>query len=157
VPNTTRRSGRRLLEALVDLVAQQGHEATTGAGIGVRAGFSGALIHARYGTKDALLDELMRTEYEQRIVPGLGESVSGLRQAYWDTSTDWVNLRARTLTSRPLQRRGTSGSSASAAPCVDCAAWSGPARRTRAMARAHCPRLRARRRLVAGPRIGLSS
>ena len=78
MPNTTRRPGRRLLEALVDLVAQQGHEATTGAGIGVRAGFSGALIHARYGTKDALLDELMRTEYEQRIVPGLGESVSGL-------------------------------------------------------------------------------
>jgi AcrR family transcriptional regulator len=78
VPNRTRRPGRRLLEALVDLVAQQGHEATTAAEIGVRAGFSGALIHARYGTKDALLDELMRTEYEQRIVPGLGESVSGL-------------------------------------------------------------------------------
>jgi AcrR family transcriptional regulator len=78
VPNGTRRPGRRLLKALVDLVAQQGYEATTAAEIGVRAGFSGGLIHARYGTKDALLDELMRTKYEQRIVPGLGESVSGL-------------------------------------------------------------------------------
>lgn len=71
-------SGRRLLMALVDLVAQQGYEATTAAEIGVRAGFSRAMVHARYGTKDALLDELMRTEYEQRIVPDSDESATGL-------------------------------------------------------------------------------
>jgi AcrR family transcriptional regulator len=71
-------SGRRLLQALVDLVADQGYEATTAAEIGVRAGFSRAMVHARYGTKDALLDELMRTEYEQRIVPDLVETTTGL-------------------------------------------------------------------------------
>jgi AcrR family transcriptional regulator len=71
-------SGRRLLTALVDLVAQQGYEATTAAEIGVQAGFSRAMVHARYRTKDALLDELMRTEYEQRIVPDFDESATGL-------------------------------------------------------------------------------
>jgi AcrR family transcriptional regulator len=50
-------SGRRLLKALVDLVAEQGYEATSAAEIGLRAGFSRAMVHARYGTKDALLDE----------------------------------------------------------------------------------------------------
>jgi AcrR family transcriptional regulator len=71
-------SGRRLLKALVDLVAQQGYEATTAAEIGVHAGFSRAIVHARHGTKDALLDELMRTEYELRIVPDFDESATGL-------------------------------------------------------------------------------
>jgi AcrR family transcriptional regulator len=71
-------SGRRLLKALVDLVAQQGYEATTAAEIGVHAGFSRAIVHARYRTKDALLDELMRTEYEQRSVPDFDHSATGL-------------------------------------------------------------------------------
>ena len=79
-------SGRRLLEALVDLVAEKGYEATTAAEIGVRAGFSRAMVHARYGTKDALLDELMRTEYEQRIMPDVDEHSTGLEhvQAFVD-------------------------------------------------------------------------
>ena len=79
-------SGRRLLEALVDLVAEKGYEATTAAEIGVRAGFSRAMVHARYGTKDALLDELMRTEYEQRIMPDVDENSTGLEhvQAFVD-------------------------------------------------------------------------
>jgi len=74
-------SGRRLLEALVDLVAEKGYEATTAAEIGVRAGFSRAMVHARFGNKDALLDELMRTEYEQRIIPDVDEHSTGPRAA----------------------------------------------------------------------------
>jgi hypothetical protein len=35
-------------------------------------------VHARYRTKDALLDELMRTEYEQRSVPDFDQSATGL-------------------------------------------------------------------------------
>lgn len=71
-------SGRRLLEALIELTAERGYEATTAAAIGVRAGFSRAMVHARCGTKDALLDELMRTEYEERIVPAPDEAATGL-------------------------------------------------------------------------------
>jgi AcrR family transcriptional regulator len=73
-------SGRRLLEALIELTAEQGYEATAAAAIGVRAGFSRAMVHARYGTKDALLDELMRTEYEERIVPAPDDTTTGLDQ-----------------------------------------------------------------------------
>lgn len=73
-------SARRLLQALVELTAEQGYEATTAAAIGVRAGYSRAMVHARYGTKDALLDELMRTEYEERIVPPPDETATGLDQ-----------------------------------------------------------------------------
>jgi AcrR family transcriptional regulator len=71
-------SGRRLLRALIELTAEQGYEATTAAAIGVRAGFSRAMVHARYGTKDALLDELMRTQYEEHIVPAPDETATGL-------------------------------------------------------------------------------
>jgi AcrR family transcriptional regulator len=71
-------SGRRLLQALIELTAAQGYEATTAAAIGVRAGYSRAMVHARCGTKDALLDELMRTEYEERIVPAPDEAATGL-------------------------------------------------------------------------------
>jgi AcrR family transcriptional regulator len=79
-------SGRRLLKALVDLVAEQGYEATSAAEIGLRAGFSRAMVHARYGTKDALLDELMHTEYEQRILGGVDDAGTGLQrvQAFVD-------------------------------------------------------------------------
>jgi AcrR family transcriptional regulator len=71
-------SARRLLQALIELTAEQGYEATTAAAIGVRAGYSRAMVHARYGTKDALLDELMRTQYEERIVPAPDETATGL-------------------------------------------------------------------------------
>jgi AcrR family transcriptional regulator len=71
-------SGRRLLQALIELTAEQGYEATTAAAIGVRAGYSRAMVNARYGTKDALLDELMRTQYEERIVPAPDETATGL-------------------------------------------------------------------------------
>ena len=67
-------SGRRLLEALIGLVAEKGYEATSAAEIGLRAGFSRAMVHARYGNKDALLDDLMRTEYWDRLAPGIYQS-----------------------------------------------------------------------------------
>ena len=71
-------SGRRLLEALIELVAEKGYEATSAAEIGLRAGFSRAMVHARYGTKDALLDDLMHTEYWDRLAPDIDQSGTGL-------------------------------------------------------------------------------
>jgi AcrR family transcriptional regulator len=73
-------SGRRLLTALVDLVAEQGYDATSAAEIGLRAGFSRSMVHARYGTKVALLEELMCTEYEQRILGGIDDTAAGLQR-----------------------------------------------------------------------------
>jgi len=79
-------SGRRLLKALVDLMAEKGYNATSAAEIGVRAGFSRAMVHARFGTKDALLDELLRAEWEQRFLGGVVDGLTGLQRvlAYAD-------------------------------------------------------------------------
>jgi AcrR family transcriptional regulator len=79
-------SGLRLLKALVDLVAEQGYEATSAAEIGLRAGSSRAMVHARYRTKDALLGELMHTESEQQIFGGVDDASTGLErvQAFVD-------------------------------------------------------------------------
>jgi AcrR family transcriptional regulator len=74
-------SGRRLLEAAVELIAEKGWEATTAADIGRRAGYSRAMVHARYGSKDAILDTLFVTEYEKRLSPALDPKSSGLQQA----------------------------------------------------------------------------
>ena len=49
-------SNRRLIEAAAELIAEKGWEATTAAEIGRRAGYSRAMVHARYGSKDAILD-----------------------------------------------------------------------------------------------------
>jgi AcrR family transcriptional regulator len=79
-------SGRRLLKALVDLMAEKGYNDTSAAEIGVRAGFSRAMVHARFGTKDALLDELLRAEWEQRFLGGVVDGLTGLQRvlAYAD-------------------------------------------------------------------------
>jgi AcrR family transcriptional regulator len=74
-------SGRRLLEAAVELIAEKGWEATTAAEIGRRAGYSRAMVHARYGSKDAILDTLFLIEYEKRLSPALDPDSSGLQQA----------------------------------------------------------------------------
>jgi AcrR family transcriptional regulator len=74
-------SGRRLLEAAVELIAEKGWEATTAAEIGRRAGYSRAMVHARYGSKDAILDTLFVTEYEKRLSPALDPDTTGLHQA----------------------------------------------------------------------------
>jgi AcrR family transcriptional regulator len=74
-------SGRRLLAASAELIAEKGWEATTAAEIGRRAGYSRAMVHARYGSKDALLDTLLRTEYEQRLDPPADAAVTGLKRA----------------------------------------------------------------------------
>jgi AcrR family transcriptional regulator len=74
-------SGRKLLEAAVELIGEKGWEATTAAEIGRRAGYSRAMVHARYGSKDAILDTLFSTEYEKKLSPVADPDSTGLAQA----------------------------------------------------------------------------
>jgi AcrR family transcriptional regulator len=74
-------SGRRLLDAAVELIAEKGWEATTAAEIGRRAGYSRAMVHARYGSKDAILETLFATEYVNKLSPALDPASNGLQQA----------------------------------------------------------------------------
>ena len=60
-------SARRILDAAVQLIAEQGYERTTTAEICRRAGLSNSMVHVRYGSKEALLESLMRS-YEQAFL-----------------------------------------------------------------------------------------
>ncbi len=80
-PERLQISGRRLVEAAVDLIVEKGWEATTAAEIGRRAGYSRAMVHARFGSKDAILDTLFRTTYEAQFVNAPDNDGDGLDHA----------------------------------------------------------------------------
>jgi AcrR family transcriptional regulator len=80
-PERVEISNRRLVEAAAELVTEKGWEATTAAEIGRRAGFSRAMVHARYGNKDAILDAFFLHEYVQRITPAPEPDATGLDEA----------------------------------------------------------------------------
>jgi AcrR family transcriptional regulator len=80
-PQRVETSARRLIEAAAELITEKGWEATTAAEIGRRAGYSRAMVHARYGSKDAILDTLFRTTYEARLDARPADDADGLRQA----------------------------------------------------------------------------
>jgi AcrR family transcriptional regulator len=65
----------------VELIAEKGWEATTAAEIGRRAGYSRAMVHARYGSKDVILETLFATEYVNKLSPALDPESTGLQQA----------------------------------------------------------------------------
>lgn len=69
------------MAAAAALIAKKGWEATTAAEISRRAGYSRAMVHARFGGKDAILDTLFRDAYDQRLSPALYPDTSGLDQA----------------------------------------------------------------------------
>jgi AcrR family transcriptional regulator len=59
-------SSRRLAEAAIELIAEKGFTNTTAQEIGIRAGYSRAMVHERYGSKEALLETIL-ADYERRI------------------------------------------------------------------------------------------
>ncbi|AII10932.1 TetR/AcrR family transcriptional regulator [Rhodococcus opacus] len=73
-------STRLLAEATVSLIAERGFAATTTAEICKRAGYSRAMVHARYGSKDALLDSILTTHYEERMDIAPDPALNGLQQ-----------------------------------------------------------------------------
>jgi AcrR family transcriptional regulator len=79
VPITTARTNEQrvrdstlsLLDAAIELFAEQGYERTTAAEIGLRAGFSRNMVRDRYGSKEALLRSLFDTQFGQRLLPAM--------------------------------------------------------------------------------------
>jgi AcrR family transcriptional regulator len=78
-PQRVETSNRRLLQAAAELIVEKGWEATTAAEIGRRAGYSRAMVHARYGSKDAILEAFLH-EYVKRLNPEPDPATSGLNQ-----------------------------------------------------------------------------
>lgn len=82
-------SSRRLLQAAAELIVEKGWEATTAAEIGRRAGYSRAMVHARYGSKDAILEAFQQV-YVARLNPDPEPGSTGLQQvlAHFDRVQD---------------------------------------------------------------------
>lgn len=68
-----------MLQAAAELIVEKGWEATTAAEIGRRAGYSRAMVHARYGGKDAILEAFQQV-YVARLNPDPEPGASGLVQ-----------------------------------------------------------------------------
>lgn len=88
-PERVETSSRRLLQAAAALIVEKGWEATTAAEIGRRAGYSRAMVHARYGSKDAILEAFLH-EYVKRLNPDPDPEADGLQQvlAHFDRIHD---------------------------------------------------------------------
>ena len=78
-PQRVETSSRRLLQAAAELIVEKGWEATTAADIGRRAGYSRAMVHARYGSKDAILEAFLH-EYLKRLNPDPDPKTTGMQQ-----------------------------------------------------------------------------
>jgi AcrR family transcriptional regulator len=74
-------SSHRLLAAAVELMAEKGFERTTAMEIGERAGYSRSMVRARYGSKEALLESLVREEFEPLMTAPQVEGQTGLERA----------------------------------------------------------------------------
>jgi len=70
-------STRRLIDAALALIAEQGFERTTAAEIGERAGYSRNMVRDRYGSKEALLESLLENEMADRLLPAMRRERTG--------------------------------------------------------------------------------
>lgn len=73
-------STRRLFQATVDLIAEGGYDAATAAEIGRRAGYSRGMVRARFGSKEQLLDAVIRTAYEAPLTVASSASATGMER-----------------------------------------------------------------------------
>ncbi|MGU3500992.1 TetR/AcrR family transcriptional regulator [Mycobacterium sp. C31M] len=73
-------SSRRLAEAAIELIAEKGYSNTTAQEIGIRAGYSRAMVRERFGSKAALLEAVLR-DYEGRIEVPQDPRTSGSQRA----------------------------------------------------------------------------
>lgn len=73
-------SSRRLAAAAIELIVEKGYANTTAKDIGLRAGYSRAMVAERFGSKEALMDAVLN-EYETRIDIGVAADASGFDRA----------------------------------------------------------------------------
>ncbi|WP_170314167.1 TetR/AcrR family transcriptional regulator [Mycolicibacterium helvum] len=78
-PERVETSRRRLMEAAAELIVEKGWEATTAAEIGRRAGYSRTMVHARFGGKEAILEDFLQ-EYVGRLNPNPNPQATGMDQ-----------------------------------------------------------------------------
>jgi AcrR family transcriptional regulator len=73
-------STQRLIQAAAELIAEGGYEAASAAEIGRRAGYSRSMVHARFGSKEQLIDAVVTSAYEGPLTVELPETATGLER-----------------------------------------------------------------------------
>lgn len=73
-------STQRLLTAAIELIAEKGFATTSASEISERAGYSKSMVQFKYGTKEALLETLLREEYETRLLIDFPADWTGLER-----------------------------------------------------------------------------
>jgi AcrR family transcriptional regulator len=108
------------MEAAAELIVEKGWDATTAAEIGRRAGYSRTMVHARFGGKEAILEDFLQ-EYVGRLNPHPNPKSTGMDQvvAHFDRIRDlyahdpdvlramFVSSFEAMKTSSPLRERMT--------------------------------------------------
>jgi AcrR family transcriptional regulator len=73
-------SRAKLIQATAELIAEGGYEAATAAEIGRRAGYSRSMVGARFGSRDKLLEAVVRSAYEAPLTSEQPEALTGLER-----------------------------------------------------------------------------
>lgn len=76
----TAESTRRLVAAATELIAEKGFANTSAAQISARAGYSRSMVQFRWGTKEQMLESVLREEFETRLLPDVPDAASGLER-----------------------------------------------------------------------------
>jgi AcrR family transcriptional regulator len=66
------------MRAAAELIAEGGYEAASAAEIGRRAGYSRSMVRARFGSKEQLVDAVIRSAYEAPLTVALPGSATGM-------------------------------------------------------------------------------
>jgi len=86
-------STSRLLAALVELIAEKGFQRTTAAEIGQRAGYSRSMVSVQYGSKQALLQSLLRAEFQATMLRPPTRAATGLGRLFGEI--DQIRAQSR--------------------------------------------------------------
>lgn len=73
-------STQRLFHATAELIAEGGYEAATAAEIGRRAGYSRSMVRARFGSKEQLVDAVIRAAYEAPLTESASATSTGMER-----------------------------------------------------------------------------
>lgn len=79
-----------------ELIAEVGYEAATAAEIGRRAGFSRSMVRARFGSKEHLVDAMIRSAYDSPLDAKLSASNTGLANLFAR-----IDMLAQAVAERP--------------------------------------------------------
>jgi AcrR family transcriptional regulator len=69
------------MDAAIELGSEKGFDRTSVTEICVRAGYSRAMVHERYGSKEGLLRALLETSFETWVTPPVLDGQTGLEMA----------------------------------------------------------------------------